>query len=68
MFIQIYRLFQVLNRWKSKYFFAAFLLILSFVMLSLEPRILQFAVDRVVAFYYQGNAIASPPNDLISQT
>ena len=61
------RLFQVLDRWKWHYVFSGVLMILALFIRSLEPKILQIAVDNVIAYFTSGGSEGKFGNDFISR-
>jgi len=52
----VYRILQILNRWKGYYLFAGVLLSLHSIIRMLEPKVLQIAIDGVVVFFLTGNS------------
>ena len=64
---ELKRLFGVLGRWKWHYVAASSLMILALFVRSLEPKILQIAVDNVITFFASGGAEGQFGDDRISQ-
>ena len=67
MFLNLRRLFNVLDRWKWHYLLSALLLIMGMFVRSLEPRVLQFAVDHVIVFFQNGAAGSITAGDFIAR-
>lgn len=61
------RLFGVLGRWKRHYVLASSLMVLALFVRSLEPKILQIAVDNVISFFVSDSGSSQFGDDLISQ-
>ncbi len=61
------RLFEVLDRWKWHYVFSGILMVLALFVRSLEPKILQIAVDNVIAYFFSGGSEGQFANDFVSR-
>lgn len=59
------KLFEILGKWKYEYIAASLLLILSVAFRLLEPKILQIAVDKIIAFFITGKNF-QPGEDTIA--
>ncbi len=59
------KLFEILGKWKYRYISAAILLIISVAFRLLEPKILQIAVDKIIAFFVTGKSTISSGNDSV---
>ena len=64
---ELRRLFGILDRWKMHYVFASSLMIIALFVRSLEPKILQIAVDNVIAFFASNGEDGQFGDDAISQ-
>ncbi|MBX2820720.1 MAG: ABC transporter ATP-binding protein/permease [Rhodothermaceae bacterium] len=64
---ELKRLFGILDRWKMHYVSASALMIVALFVRSLEPKILQIAVDNVIAFFASGGVDGQFGDDAISQ-
>lgn len=53
------KLFEILGKWKYEYIAASLLLILSVAFRLLEPKILQIAVDKIIAFFITGKKLSA---------
>ena len=67
MIRELRRLFGVLGHWKWHYVLSSFLMILALFARSLEPKILQIAVDNVITFFSSDGAEGQFSDDAISQ-
>ena len=67
MIRELRRLFGVLGHWKWHYVMSSFLMILALFARSLEPKILQIAVDNVITFFSSDGAEGQFGDDAISQ-
>ena len=67
MIRELRRLFGVLGHWKWHYVLATSLMVLALFARSLEPKILQIAVDNVIAFFASNGAEGQFGGDHISQ-
>ena len=67
MIRELKRLFGVLDRWKLHYVSASLLMIFALFVRSLEPKILQIAVDNVIAFFASEGQEGQFGEDAISQ-
>lgn len=45
------KIFEILGKWKYRYISAALLLVVSVLFRLLEPKVLQIAVDKIIAFF-----------------
>lgn len=63
----LYKLFQVLHKWKPLYGLAGLLLILSTCARMLEPKILQIAIDGVILVFQSGGEELPNSNDTVAQ-
>ena len=63
----IIRLYKVLDKWKWRYLSASGLLIVGIFIRSLEPKILQIAVDNVVVFFRSQGSEGMFGDDVISR-
>lgn len=61
------QLFTLLGTWKPYYLGSALLLMLSMLVRSLEPKILQIAIDGVITWHNAGGLQAYQPADAISR-
>lgn len=59
------KLFEILGKWKYEYIAASLLLMLSVGFRLLEPKILQIAVDKIIAFFITGKNII-PGGDTVA--
>lgn len=66
MTASIKNLFRALDRYKWQYLVSALLLILSIVFRSFEPKILQIAIDGVIALYQETPAASEAVKDGVS--
>jgi len=64
---ELKRLFGILDRWKMHYVSASALMIVALFVRSLEPKILQIAVDNVIAFFASNGVDGQFGDDAISQ-
>ena len=64
---ELKRLFGILDRWKMHYVFASSLMIIALFIRSLEPKILQIAVDNVITFFVSEGGEGQFGDDAISQ-
>ena len=64
---ELKRLFGILDRWKMHYVFASSLMIVALFVRSLEPKILQIAVDNVIAYFVSEGGGGQFGDDAISQ-
>lgn len=51
------KIFEILGKWKYRYISAALLLIVSVLFRLLEPKVLQIAVDKIIAFFVSKGVI-----------
>ena len=61
------KLFEILDKWKYFYTFAGLLLIISVGIRMLEPKILQFVVDKVIVNFLNGGNSHTGENGPISR-
>ncbi len=62
----LYKLYQILHKWRTPYLIAALLLILSTMVRMLEPKILQVAIDGVITYYQSDGTEQPTANDGIA--
>jgi ATP-binding cassette, subfamily B, bacterial len=51
------KIFEILGKWKYRYISAALLLVVSVLFRLLEPKVLQIAVDKIIAFFVSKGVI-----------
>lgn len=66
MIENLHRLFNVLDRWKWHYAFAAALLILGIFVRSLTPKVIQITVDNVISFFQSGGTEIVMADDAVT--
>ncbi len=64
----IKKLFAILGKWKPYYALSGLLLILSTIFRMFEPKVLQVAIDGVIAFFQKGGGVVPEAKDAIAQT
>ncbi len=57
------KLFEILDKWKYRYLLAGLLLVITIAFRSLEPKVLQIAVDKVVVYFASSGAKIVEPGD-----
>ncbi|MEO8514545.1 MAG: ABC transporter ATP-binding protein [Ignavibacteria bacterium] len=60
------KLFEILGKWKYQYISASVLLIISVGFRLMEPKILQMAVDKIIAFFVTGKGNTVTKDDAIT--
>ena len=60
------KLFEILGKWKYEYIAASVLLIISVGFRLMEPKILQMAVDKIIAFFVTGKGNTVTADDSIT--
>lgn len=60
------KLFEILGKWKYEYIAASVLLIISVGFRLMEPKILQMAVDKIIAFFVTGKGNTVTADDMIT--
>ncbi len=63
----LYKLFEILGKWKYQYISASILLIVSVGFRLMEPKILQMAVDKIIAFFVTGTGNTVKADDAITR-
>ncbi len=61
------KLFEILGKWKYQYISASVLLIVSVGFRLMEPKILQMAVDKIIAFFVTGKGNTVKADDVITR-
>ncbi len=61
------KLFEILGKWKYQYISASVLLIISVGFRLMEPKILQMAVDKIIAFFVTGKGNTVKADDAITR-
>lgn len=61
------KLFEILGKWKYQYVSASILLIVSVGFRLMEPKILQMAVDKIIAFFVTGTGNTVKADDVITR-
>ena len=61
------RLFEILGKWKYNYLFAGILLVITIAFRSMEPKVLQIAVDKVVVFFASSGTKLVEPGDAVTK-
>ncbi len=67
MYQNFRRLFAVLDRWKWRYIIAGLLMITGIAIRSLEPRVMQIAVDNIITYPGSNGSDGQFGDDRISQ-
>jgi ATP-binding cassette subfamily B protein len=57
------KLFEILDKWKYHYLLAGLLLVVTIAFRSLEPKVLQIAVDKVVVYFASSGTKIVEPGD-----
>lgn len=61
------KLLQVLDKWKAHYIFSGILLIFAMAIRMLEPKVLQIAVDKIIAYFRGGSQNVTGQDDFITK-
>ena len=65
---RIYKLFIILHKWKWYYVLSSILLIISTIFRMIEPKVLQVAIDGVIAYFETQGQTVPAAKDFIAQT
>jgi len=60
------KLFEILDKWKYHYMLAGLLLVVTIAFRSLEPKVLQIAVDKVVVYFASSGTKIVEPGDSVT--